>query len=265
MKPRVMVLRTAGTNCDVETAHGFELAGGEPELVHINQLFRKERKLSGYDVLAIPGGFSYGDDIAAGKILANEIKYLLTEDIKKFASAGKPIIGICNGFQVLVKTGLLPDGIENDFRQTATLTFNDSGKFEDRWVYLKTEKYGDKDSKCIWTRNLPGMIYLPVAHGEGKFVAKDKKVLEDIEKKKKVVFRYTDNRGQLASYPWNPNASVNNIAGICDKRGIILGLMPHPERYLSRLNHPRWTREKLPEDGIGLAIFRNAIKFVKRG
>lgn len=263
VKPRVVVLRTAGTNCDIETAHGFKLAGGEPHLVHINELLRKNKRLLDYDILAVPGGFSYGDDIAAGKILANEVKHLLTKEITKFARMGRPVIGICNGFQVLVKTGLLPDGGE-DLAQKVTLTFNDSGKFEDRWVYLKKETGSRKpEAGCIWTKGLPKMIYLPVAHGEGKFVTRDEKVLKDVEDGGLVVFRYADRKGRLASYPWNPNASLNNIAGICNKGGTMLGLMPHPERYLYRCNHPRWTREDLPEEGVGLAMFRNAVRYVK--
>jgi phosphoribosylformylglycinamidine synthase len=256
MKPRVIILRTAGTNCDIETAHGFHLAGGRPERVHINQLFKKEKRLFDYDIMAIPGGFSYGDDVAAGKILANEIKYLLTEEIKKFAADGKPIIGICNGFQVLVKTGLLPDGAERDLSQKVTLTFNDSGKFEDRWVYLKTEH------KNIWTKGLPNIICLPVAHGEGKFTPGDDSVLRELERGSYVAFRYVDAKGKPAPYPWNPNASVNNIAGISDRQGTILGLMPHPERFLYRYNHPGWTREKLPEEGTGLRILKNAVRYV---
>jgi len=261
MKPKVLVLRTAGTNCDVETAYGFRLAGGESHLVHINEFLKKKKKLSNYDILAVPGGFSYGDDIAAGKVLANEIKYLLTEEIKRFAAEAKPIIGICNGFQVLVKIGILPYS-DKELDQKVTLTFNDSGKFEDRWVYLKNEKVKAKKSKCIWTEGLPKVIYLPVAHGEGKFTAGDKRTLKEIEKNKQIVFRYTNKGGRLASYPWNPNASVNNIAGISNRKGTILGLMPHPERYLFKHNHPRWTREDLPEEGFGLVMFRNAVRYV---
>jgi len=255
---KVIVLRTAGTNCDKETAYGFKLAGGSPELVHINELFKKKKRLSEYDILAIPGGFSYGDDIAAGKILANEIRYLLTEEIKAFANLGKPIIGICNGFQVLVKTGLLPGNGGEDLTQEVTLAFNDSGRFEDRWVYLKTE------NKCIWTKGLPDIIYLPVAHGEGKFIPRNKKVLKGIEGKNQIAFRYVDKKGRRADYPWNPNASVGDIAGISDEKGTILGLMPHPERYLSKHNHPRWTREDLPEEGFGLIMLKNAVRHAAR-
>jgi len=254
MKPKVIVLRTAGTNCDIETAHGFKLAGGDSHLVHINELLKKSKKLSDFDILAVPGGFSYGDDIAAGKILANEIKYLLAKEIKKFVKAGKPVIGICNGFQVFVKTGLLPDGGES-LTQKVTLTFNDSGKFEDRWVYLKNE------SDCIWTKGLPEIIYLPVAHGEGKFAVDSDKVLNDLETNKQVAFRYSDMNGKSAPYPQNPNASLNDIAGICTREGTVLGLMPHPERYLFKFNHPRWTREELPEEGFGLVMFRNAVQY----
>jgi len=263
--PKVVVLRTAGTNCDVETAYGFKLAGGEPHLVHINEFLGGHKILPEYDIMAIPGGFSYGDDIAAGKILANEIKYLLADEVKKFADDGKPIIGICNGFQVLVKTGLLP-GFSKDLEQEATLTFNDSGKFEDRWVYLRVEnRVQSAENRCMWTKNLPEVIYLPVAHGEGKFIAKDKETLKDVEENNQVVFRYADEEGKSAPYPWNPNASVNDIAGISNKEGTILGLMPHPERYLVKFNHPRWTREELPEESFGLTMFKNAIKYTQKG
>ena len=255
-KPRVIILRTAGTNCDWETERGFKLAGANPERVHINRLIKKEKKLLDYDLLVIPGGFSYGDNIAAGKIFANELRYKLFEQLKRFAEKQRPILGICNGFQVLVKSGLLP-GTDN-YQQTVTLSFNDSGKFEDRWVYLK-----NSSKKCLFTNGLKKISYLPIAHGEGKFIPQDKKVLRELEKNDQIVSRYVNSSGKQGDYPINPNGSLKSIAAICNKEGNILGMMPHPERYLSRLHHPAWRRKNLPEIGDGLIIFKNAVEYVK--
>ena len=257
-KPKVIVLRTAGTNCDIETAHAFTLCGAIAELVHINELSRREKQLKDYQILAIPGGFTYGDDIASGKILANEIKYSLGQELKRFIKDGKLVIGICNGFQVLVKAGILPGLNGNGI--SASLSFNDSGKFEDRWTYLGTRDKG-QGTWCVWTRGLKKIIYLPVAHGEGKFIPRDKKAL----KKDQIVFQYVDEKGKKASYPYNPNGSVKNIAGICDPTGRVLGMMPHPERHILGTQHPRWTREGLKKFGDGLAIFKNAVNYFKRG
>lgn len=253
---KVCVLRAAGTNCDKETAFAFQKAGADAELVHINRLIGTDKNLAEFKILAIPGGFTYGDDIAAGKILANELRTRLSDDIKKFIDEGKLIIGICNGFQILVKAGLLPGN--DDFKQEASLIINDSGKFEDRWVYLRTE------NRCVWTKNLPEIIYLPVAHGEGKFVTKDKAVLERLKRNKQIVFQYCNENGKLADYPYNPNGSVNNIAGVCDNTGRIFGLMPHPERHIAFQQHPRWTQMKHKKQGDGLQIFENGVEYAKR-
>jgi phosphoribosylformylglycinamidine synthase len=263
VKPRVLILKAAGINCDQETAFAFQSAGAQTEFVHINQLVSAEKKLSQYQVLAISGGFTYGDDIAAGKILANELKCKLFEHVKDFISRGNLIIGICNGFQVLVKAGLLPG--EADLEQEATLSGNDSGFFEDRWVHLKApdENAGFQESPCVWTQGLKHPIYLPVAHGEGKFIPKSEEVLLRLKKKGQVVFQYCDSRGRLADFPVNPNGSIDSIAGICDPTGRVFGLMPHPERHLSSLQHPRWTREGLKKHGDGFAIFLNAVNFLK--
>lgn len=255
---KVIVLRTAGTNCDKETAFAFEEAGATAELVHINRLSSGETGLSGYQILAIPGGFSYGDDIASGKILANELKYGIEKEIQKFIRDGKLIIGICNGFQILVKSGLLPD-LSGEETIEATLTLNDSAKFEDRWVHLKKV-----ESKCIWTKNIKETIYLPVAHGEGKFIPKDKKILAKLRREGLVVIEYADREGRRSGYPYNPNGSVENIAGICDKTGRVFGLMPHPERHISFLQHPGWTREKSRGKGDGFAIFKSGVDFAKK-
>jgi len=261
-RPKVCILRTAGTNCDRETAFAFFRAGGDPDFVHINRLINGEKVLNEYAILALPGGFTYGDDIAAGKILANEIRSKLTEDLKNFVAAGKLIIGICNGFQILVKSGLLPGNA--DFAQTVSLIINDSGKFEDRWIYLKSSFVRRPSSvKCVWTRDLPEVIYLPVAHGEGKFVA-DKKLVSELKDSGQIVFQYCNATGRAAGYPHNPNGSMEDIAGITDKSGRILGLMPHPERHISALQHPRWTFKKKRESGDGLQIFKNAVNYVKK-
>ena len=263
-KARVIVLRTAGTTCDRETEAAFKQAGAEVELVHINKLLKKEKKLSDYHILAIPGGFTYGDDIAAGKILANEFRLKLAPDLKRFISDGKLIIGICNGFQMLVKAGLLPGPLngrsleETDFEQTATLMTNDCGKFEDRWIYLKPL------GKSVWTEGLEGIVSFPVAHGEGKFVPQDEGILKKIKDNSQVVFRYCSALGGKPSYPENPNGSTDDIAGITDKTGRILGLMPHPERHFLFTQHPSWTRvSKKSEYGDGAKIFFNGVRYVK--
>ncbi len=258
-KPKVLILKTAGVNCDAETAFAFESAGAEAEFVHINQLSTAEKKLSDYQVLAISGGFTYGDDIAAGKILANELKYKLFDDIKDFIHRGQLIIGICNGFQVLVKAGILPGSVS--FEQEATLAGNDRGVFEDRWVYLKNPNIKGQNSKCVWTSGLPEIIYLPIAHGEGKFIPKNEEVLERLKKEGQIVFQYCGPDGLSGDYPINPNGSIDGIAGICDPSGRVLGLMPHPERHLTSLQHPRWTKEGLKKHGDGFAIFLNAVKY----
>lgn len=258
-KTRVIVLRAAGTNCDKETAFAFEKVGAKTELVHINQLVSGEKEIKNYQILAIPGGFTYGDDIASGKILANELKYKLEDDIERFIRDGKLIIGICNGFQVLVKAGFLPN-LSAKFDAEATLTLNDSAKFEDRWVYLKKT-----DSKCVWTKDLPKeMIYLPVAHGEGKFIARDQTILKLLDSEGLVALRYVDEKGRPGGYPVNPNGSSDHIAGICDQTGRIFGLMPHPERHIDYTQHPRWTRQKPSKEGDGLAIFRNGVNYAKK-
>lgn len=288
-RPKVCVLRTAGTNCDKETAAAFSLAGAACELLHINSLVSERRALNDFHILALPGGFSYGDDIASGKIFANELRFKLADSLREFIRSGKLIIGICNGFQVLVKSGLLPGTAQ--FKQNTSLIINDSGKFEDRWVYLRTYSLKHRTQKCVWTRNLPEIIYLPVAHGEGKFIALDKTILNKLKKNKQIVFQYCDSQGEFSGYPDNPNGSAENIAGICDETGRVFGLMPHPERHVLAAQHPRWTGEltsrsrtfskvrdsiraddlrhlhsvshALIEEGDGLQIFKNGVKYVK--
>ena len=253
-KVRTLILRAPGTNCDVETAFAFEQAGSLVDSAHVNQLVRRGKLLSHYQILVIPGGFTYGDDISAGKILANEVRLKLGEDIQRFVDQGGLILGICNGFQVLVKAGILPQ-VGNGERQRLTLAGNDSNRFECRWVYLHV----DQKSPCLFTRGISTM-YLPVAHGEGKVMAEAETL-----GKLNVVVRYADKKGDVqADYPCNPNGSVNNIAGICDASGRIFALMPHPERFIRWTQHPRWTREAPRQHGDGLGIFLNAVEWVKR-
>ncbi|MDR0956400.1 MAG: phosphoribosylformylglycinamidine synthase I [Endomicrobium sp.] len=259
-KVKVLILRTAGTNCDYETQFAFELCKAVVERVHISSLVERKDRISKYDILVFPGGFSYGDDIASGKILANEIKNKLGDEIKKFALDNKPIIGICNGFQVLVKMGLLPE--PDVFRQSSTLSYNDSGKFECRWVYLKTCKKNDSESNCIWTKNLPDIISLPIAHGEGKFIPSNKKLLSTLNKNEQVVFKYSTKNGDIPQYPLIPNGSIEQIAGMCNAKGNVFGLMPHPERYIFSLQHPA-KKGFNKKYGWGKVIFQNAVDFVK--
>jgi phosphoribosylformylglycinamidine synthase I len=254
MKPRVLIIRTAGTNCDVETVHAFETAGARAERVYIDEV--KKKKIMTYQVIALPGGFTYGDDIAAGKILANEIKYKLHDEFMEFLEKGNLLIGICNGFQVLVKCGILPAFDHYFEEQSVSVVHNDSGRFEDRWIYLKAQ-----NGRCVFTRGIKTVITMPVAHAEGKFVVKDDSVLEKIQKH--VVFKYVDENGNSAGYPANPNGSVMDIAGITDTTGRVLGLMPHPERHLTYLHHPRHTREDRDEKGDGYYIFKNAVDYFK--
>lgn len=254
MKPRVLLIRTAGTNCDVETAYAFETAGAQAERVYIDEV--KKKKIMMYQIIALPGGFTYGDDIAAGKILANEIKYKLHDEFLEFLEKGNLIIGICNGFQVLVKCGILPAFDHYFEEQSVSVVYNDSGRFEDRWIYMKVQ-----NERCVFTRGMKNIITLPVAHAEGKFVVKDDETLEKIGEH--IVFQYVDEHGKSAGYPGNPNGSILDVAGITDTTGRVMGLMPHPERHLTYLHHPRHTREKLSEKGDGYYIFKNAVDYFK--
>lgn len=255
-KVRVCILRSAGTNCDWETAFAFAEAGASPESVHINELLRRQRFLDDYEILAIPGGFTYGDDLGAGKIFANELRFKLGDEIRAFVKSGKLVIGICNGFQILVKAGLLPGNPE--FTQEASLVLNDSAKFEARWVYLR-----NPGSRCIWTRGLAQVIYLPVAHGEGKFVTLDRKIMERLKNNEQVALRYCDEKGDPAGYPYDPNGSQDHIAGITDESGRVFGLMPHPERHCDPLQNPRWFQEGKKE-GDGIFIFRNGVDYARK-
>jgi phosphoribosylformylglycinamidine synthase len=253
-KVRTLIIRAPGTNCDGETVFAFQQAGSEVSLVHVNKLIRHEERLTDYQIFVIPGGFTYGDDVAAGKVLANELGLKLKDDVLKFIEDGKLIFGACNGFQVLVKAGFLPEP-KNGSSSHVTLTNNDSGKFECRWVHMAA----NKQSNCVFTKGIDS-LYLPVAHGEGKLVA-DPAVLPKLN----VALYYTDETGNTSvGYPHNPNGSMNNIAGICDSSGRVFGLMPHPERHVRGTQNPQWTRLGAKKYGDGFRIFQNAVEWARR-
>jgi len=258
-RPRAVVLTGFGINCDYETRDAFSLAGAEAERVHVNDLIENTAILGRCQILAVPGGFSFGDDIASGKVLANKLKYRMGEAFGEFLLKDSLVIGICNGFQVLVRLGVLPGWGEGLTEQKVTLTYNDSGKFEDRWVRLEVEQ----ESPCVFTRGLK-MIELPVRHGEGKFYTGDSALLEQLNRGGQVVLRYATGDGSRpAPYPANPNGSEQDIAGVCDPTGRVFGMMPHPEAFIHRHHHPRWTRQDQADEGQGLAIFRNAVDYFK--
>ncbi|TWU25725.1 phosphoribosylformylglycinamidine synthase I [Bythopirellula polymerisocia] len=250
-QPRILILRAPGTNCDVETAHAFQLAGGQPDVLHLNRLLEAPQLAVEYQVLCVPGGFSYGDDIAAGRIFANQIRHHLSDVLQEFRSAGKLLLGICNGFQVLIKSGLLDT--DDAAGPAASLTWNDSGCFMDRWVGLQTE--GDK---CVFLSGI-NELYLPIAHAEGKFVTRDQSALKRFEEAGQLVLRYADVGGSVQ--PFNPNGAEQDVAGMCDTTGRVFGLMPHPERFVDFTQHPNWTRREDRGEGVGLALFRNAVRY----
>ncbi len=252
--PRVLVLRAPGTNCDHETAFAFEQAGGKADLVHVNRLLENPQFPNEYQILCVPGGFSYGDDVAAGRILGNQIRHHLDDTMVEFKAAGKLVMGICNGFQVLMKSGvLLPD---DDQGTPATLTWNESGRYEDRWVQLSVNS-----DKCVFLEGID-RLDLPVAHAEGKFVARDEEALSALAQSGQLALRYAGRsaEGQVP-FPENPNGSQANVAGLCDPTGRVFGLMPHPERNIDPTHHPQWTRREATESGDGLQMFKNAVQY----
>jgi phosphoribosylformylglycinamidine synthase len=253
-KPKAVVVIFPGTNCDNETAHALWLSGFNVEKKHINRLLEGSVRLNDYKLLTLAGGFSYGDDLASGKVASNRLKKL-GDEFYSFTEKGL-VLGICNGFQILVKSGVLPDCNESH-EQTATLFYNDIGHFRCDWVHLKNP---NPEGPCIFTKDLEHTYY-PVAHGEGKFYFEDGNLYDKMVRNKQIVFKYVNPLGEEVGYPYNPNGSLYNIAGVCNPDGRIFGLMPHPERALYPENHPQYPAEKRV---FGRKIFQNAAKFARK-
>lgn len=269
MTAKVAVLTGFGINCDRETAAVFEMVGATAERVHVNHFVEGERNLSEFHIMAVPGGFSFGDHLGSGRLLGNRLRFGMREQVQSFVHSGGLVIGICNGFQTLVKMGLLPGDDDVSLTQTASLALNDSGHYENRWVTLEF----NSKSPCVWTKNLE-RIRVPVRHGEGKFVAANVELMDHWDHSGQIVVRYVDpdstypsSSDELLPYPISPNASMRNIAGVCDPTGRVFGLMPHPEANHSTWLGATWTRELTASEhgeGEGLAIFRNAVDYVEK-
>lgn len=256
--PKALVLTGYGINCDYETWFSLRYCGADAVRVHLGDLIAGRDSLERYHLLIIPGGFSFGDDIASGIVFSNKLRFHLGDSLERFIERGNLVLGICNGFQILVKLGLLPAFDGNYWRQSVSLTYNDSGRFEDRWVHLKV----NPKTHCVFVKGIE-KLELPVRHGEGKFVTDNREILQRVLSGSQLVLTYTDRHGNPPLYPDNPNGSMGDVAGICDPTGRIFGLMPHPEAYNHRTNHPLWTRDELPEEGKGLAVFANAVAFAR--
>jgi phosphoribosylformylglycinamidine synthase len=253
--PRVLILHGAGANRDLDAFQAVELAGGAPEIVHINQLKSGEKHWADFAMAILPGGFSYADALGAGRLMALDLSVYFADEMNTFVEQGKPVIGICNGFQTLVKAGILPSPAMQAPTLHATLTHNQRGHFECRWVHL-----APRSQRCLWTRGLTGEIFCPVAHGEGNFVVDDPALLQELTDNDQIALVYTLPGGAPArlSYPSNPNGSAMDIAGICNPRGNVLGLMPHPENHIFAYQNPLASRGDT--HGSGLALFANGLK-----
>ena len=269
--PKVCVLRAPGTNCDIETAYAFELAGARPERLHLNRLLENPAQLAEYQILCIPGGFSYGDDLGAGIIFSRQLRGQLNDAIRQFLTADKLVLGICNGFQTILKAGLLmrrgvADASESGLESDITLTWNSNGRYTDRWVRLKVTSHNSAFLRGI------DEFDVPIAHAEGRIAVRSPELLEQLRNQQQIALCYWSARAaqlaatagdptriELLPEPENPNGSLANIAGLCDDTGRVLGLMPHPERFLFATQHPHWTRKGLRGEGDGIRIFRNAV------
>jgi phosphoribosylformylglycinamidine synthase subunit PurQ / glutaminase len=265
--PRALVLTGNGTNCEREMAEACRLGGFAPDIAHISDLLDGTVRLDDFHFLNLPGGFLDGDDLGSARAQAIRLRHAviaggrekLADQLSRFVDRGRLVLGVCNGFQLMVKMGMLP-GMEAGQGQVATLTSNDSGRFEDRWVRLAA----DPDSPCVYTRGME-RVELPVRHGEGKFVVDSPVRLVEMEHLRLVALRYCDAKGRpTLAYPANPNGSPGAVAGVCSPSGLLFGLMPHPEAFLHRVNHPRWTREELADEGAGVAFFRNAFTYASQ-
>ena len=260
MSVNVLVLRAPGTNCDLETAYAFERCGARTERLHVNELLGNSKRLADFQVLCLPGGFSYGDDIASGRILGNQLKRNLGSALGEFKSAGKLILGICNGFQVLMNCGLLWEQSEHP-EPPATLAWNESGRYTDRWVELCVDK-----TPCVFLHGIK-RLPLPIAHGEGRFTTRTPEILRQLQEAGQLALRYTNTTSDILDvplpFPLNPNGAMANVAGMCDATGRVFGLMPHPERYIDRTQHPRWTRGEGSDPGMGLQLFANAVHYFR--
>lgn len=259
MIPNALILRAPGINRDEDAAAAVEQAGGKPARIHINRIVSGEVRLADYAMVIVPGGFSYGDHLGAGKLLAVDLAHRLADQLAAFVADGRPVIGICNGFQVLVKAGLLPGMEQHQAIPAATLTDNANGQFECRWVLLAAEA----GSRCVFTQGIERPIEVPIAHGEGRFVLRDAAALAQLTEQGQVALRYVSQHGQPLGYPANPNGSDAAIAGICNLQGNVLGLMPHPEDAIYPQQHPRWTREPWRSEGDGLQLFKNAVRYAQ--
>lgn len=255
MALKALVLYGYGINCENESRYAIEKSGGKADIMHLNSVLDNPKILESYNMLMVPGGFSFGDDLGSGKVFGNKMKFRLRDQLAEFTKADKLVLGICNGFQVMVKMGLLP---VPDFRQRVSLISNDSGRYEDRWVFLKA----NTKSPCVFTKGIESIL-VPVRHGEGKFIPKDRETLEELVRGNQIVFQYVDENGALAGFPYNPNGSVGNIAGICDKTGRIFGMMPHPEAFNIAQNCPYWVKGTVKEP-LGLRLFKNAAEYMEK-
>jgi phosphoribosylformylglycinamidine synthase len=260
-KIRICVVRAGGSNRDADVVRCLEDQGANVETLHLNDILRR-RNLSSYNGLVIPGGFAYGDYVRAGAIWGAKIQAFLQDELKVFVHARKPILGICNGFQVLVEAGLLP---EETFSKPPLMALanNNSGKFECRWVTLRK----NPKSNCIFTKELPDVVMFPVAHGEGRLVTQDKEVLDKLSKNNQIALQYATSDGRAANmrYPDNPNGSVHDIAGICNPSGTVFGLMPHPENAYWGFEMPNWTENRvLQSHGDGLGIFKSMVDYIEQ-
>ena len=259
MKPKTLILHVTGTNRDNDVAEAITLAGGTPHILHINQLRAVKIKWSDFQMLVLPGGFSYADALGAGKLWAIDLKTYFENEMQEFIDKGKPVIGICNGFQSLIKSGVFDPKTRADDNASATLTFNGSGKFECRWVTLKANS-----KKCVWTNNLTELIDCPVAHGEGNFQLANPSDKDWLINNDQVALIYTRPSGESANgdYPFNPNGSLMDIAGICNPTGNVLGMMPHPENHIYNHQHPQSSRKFTGR--TGLSLFANGVNYAKQ-